>query len=113
MPRSAARRTALAVRLDLAILAVGLAVAVPSLTSWLRADGVPSLAGLISMVLIVVMSRFPLVLTHRSGDVVIGFETCTLVFLALSVPLAEALALWVLGTTIANATSKKAWRSRL
>jgi len=110
---SAERRTALAVRLDLAIFAVGAAVGVPCITIWLVSGGVPSPAGIVAMVLIVVMSRFPLVLTHQSGDVVIGFETCSLVFLVLSVPLNEALALWVIGTTIANATSRKAWRSRV
>ncbi len=113
MPLTAARRTALAVRLDLAILAVGVGVAVPSVVVWLAGGGTTNAAGVVAMALIVVMSRFPLVLTHKSGDIVIGFETCALVFLVLSAPPIEALALWAMGTTIANATSRKAWRSRV
>ncbi len=52
-------------------------------------------------------------LTHRSGDVVIGFETCVLVFLVLTEEPAQAFAIWAVGTTIANATQRKAWRSRV
>ncbi len=72
-----------------------------------------NLAGVVSVVLVVVMSRYPLTLAHRSGDVLIGFETCVLVFLALSSPPLEAFCLWTIGTTIANATQSKAWRIRV
>jgi hypothetical protein len=60
VPLTAARRTALAVRLDLAIFAVGAAVAVPSVVVWVTRGGTTDLAGIVAIALIVVMSRFPL-----------------------------------------------------
>jgi diguanylate cyclase (GGDEF)-like protein len=106
-------RVSVAVGLDVAIFVAGLLIAVPAVAIWVSGGGQASWTGAISIVLIVVMSRFPLVLSHGSGDVVIGFETAVLVFLSLTVPPIDALALWVLGTTLANATQRKVWRSRI
>ncbi|HEY5183717.1 MAG TPA: EAL domain-containing protein [Actinomycetes bacterium] len=113
MSPASARRTTLAVCLDVVIFAVGVAVAVPCVARWLTGQQMPGYAGIVAITLIVVFSRFPLVLAHQSGDIVIGFETCSLVFLVLTVPPIQALALWAIGTTIANATARKSWRSTL
>jgi diguanylate cyclase (GGDEF)-like protein len=114
MATSRISRVSVAVGLDIAIFIVGLLVAVTGVVLWLRGpDGTLSMTGAVSILLVVVMSRFPLVLSHLSGDVVIGFETCVLVFLSLTVPPMEAFALWAIGTTLANATQRKVWRSRV
>jgi diguanylate cyclase (GGDEF)-like protein len=105
-------RAAVSTVLDYLMLAVGLVVAVPALVLWLRDGPRVGLAGAVSVALVVVMSRYPLTLAHRSGDILLGFETCVLVFLALASPPLEAFCLWVLGTTIANATMPKPWRLR-
>ncbi len=103
-----------AAALDVVVFVVGVAVAAVCCWLWVVRDGstvdVPSL---VALALIVVMSHFPLVLTHQAGDVVIGFETCTLVFLVLTVPPTQALALWSLGSAVAHGTQRKVWRSRI
>jgi diguanylate cyclase (GGDEF)-like protein len=106
-------RATLSAALDLAIFAAGTALALPFVVLWAMNRESMDLANAVATVLIVVMARFPLVLTHRSGDVVIGFETCVLVFLVLTEEPAEAFALWAIGTTIANILQRKSWRSRL
>jgi diguanylate cyclase (GGDEF)-like protein len=105
-------RVWVAAALDLLILVIGLIVALPFVVSWAVGRSGFDPIDAIAVALVVVMSRFPLVLTHRSGDIVIGFETCVLVFLVLTVAPAEAFALWAVGTALANATQAKSWRSR-
>ncbi len=113
MALSRVGRVGVAAALDVLILIAGLTVAVPFVLAWARRGPDLDPIAVTAVALVVVMSRFPLVLTHRSGDIVIGFETCVLVFLVLTVPPAEAFAIWALGTTAANATARKAWRSRM
>lgn len=114
MATSRVSRAFVAVCLDIAIFTVGVLVAVTGVVLWLREpDGTLTLTGAVSILIMVVMSRFPLVLSHLSGDVVIGFETCVLVFLSLTVSPLQAFALWAIGTTLANATQRKVWRSRI
>ncbi|HSN06389.1 MAG TPA: EAL domain-containing protein [Candidatus Angelobacter sp.] len=112
MPGTSARRTAIAHALDGLMLALGAAVAVPALVTWRLTGGRLGLTGAVAVVLVLVMARFPLTLAHRSGDVLIGFETCVLVFLTLSRPPLEAFCLWTLGTVIASLTASKPWRIR-
>ena len=113
MSPSGVARGTLASALDVTVFLVGAAIALPAVLKWLSAAPSPGTAGVIATSLVVVMSRFPLVLTHRSGDVVIGFETCSLVFLVLIVPPLDALALWSIGMAVAHGSSSKPWRSRL
>jgi diguanylate cyclase (GGDEF)-like protein len=99
--------------LDVLVLVVGLAVALVAVASWAANDEWSvGLASALCVPLVVVMSRFPLVLTYRAGDVVIGFETCALVFLVLTEPPAKALTLWALASAIAHGTQRKSWRTR-
>ena len=113
MALSVARRAHAAVGSDLLVFAVGVAIAVPEVLKWMADPVSPGVAGAIAVCLVVVMSRFPLVLTHRSGDIVIGFETCSLVFLVLTVPPGQALALWAMASAVAHGTEHKSWRSRV
>ncbi len=107
-------RAHVAPALDVLILLCGLAVAIPTVWTWLARGPQASPGELVMVVVLVtVMARFPLTLTHRSGDVVIGFETCVLVYLALTAPPVESLAMWSIATTIAMGTQRKIWRSRI
>jgi len=99
--------------LDVSIGVVGLAVAIPLLVTWLTHDPRLGWPMLVAIALVVVMSRYPLTIPHRSGDLLIGFETCVLVFLTLTARPLEAFCLWAIGTVIANGSQRKRWRIRL
>src|SRR6476620_11148557 len=62
----------------------------------------PPLQVLGAIALVVILSRFPLVLGHRAGDAVIGFEASALVFLAVTYPTAQALSAWAVAMLIAH-----------
>ncbi|MGD9955357.1 MAG: putative bifunctional diguanylate cyclase/phosphodiesterase [Candidatus Nanopelagicales bacterium] len=106
-------RAALAVALDVAIFAAGVLVALVSLQQWLGEEHVLDPTGVAAVGLVFIMSRFPLTLTHQSGDIVIGFETCVLVYLVLTVSPWHALALWSVATALAMLTQRKSWRARI
>jgi diguanylate cyclase (GGDEF)-like protein len=113
---SAARRAVLApeVALDILVFVVGGVLAVWVTVLALAAHDAPvGASSVLAVGLIVLMSHFPLVLTNRAGDVVIGFETCVLVFLVLTARPVEALAVWCIGSVIAHGTQKKVWRTRI
>jgi diguanylate cyclase (GGDEF)-like protein len=99
--------------LDVSLGILGLAVAIPALATWLLHDPALGWSAFVSIALVVVMSRYPLTIPHRSGDLLIGFETCVLVFLTLTVKPLEAFCLWSIGTIIANGSQRKPWRIRL
>ena len=113
MPAPRLSRATLSAVLDALMGVVGLAVSIPVIVLWWRDGGGVTAAGVLAVTVIVVMSRYPLVVTHRAGDVVIGFETCVLVYLVLTHSAVEAFALWAIGTTIASVTASKSWRSRV
>jgi diguanylate cyclase (GGDEF)-like protein len=98
---------------DLAVFAVGVGVAIPAVAAWLDGGGGLDPLGVVWIALVVVMSRFPLMLTHKSGDIEVGFETCILVFLVLTEEPLQAFSIWAIATTVAMATQKKSWRSRV
>ncbi|MFN8158900.1 MAG: EAL domain-containing protein [Candidatus Nanopelagicales bacterium] len=111
-------RATLAVGSDIAIFVVGLLVAIPFVAYWVHgvitSGTVPEyLIDVTAIGLVVLMARYPLTIPHESGDIVIGFETCALVFLLLTGSPLEAFAVWAIATTIANGVQRKAWRSRI
>jgi diguanylate cyclase (GGDEF)-like protein len=108
-------RESLSAALDVSIGVVGMAVALPALALWLTGHTRPphlDWLAVVSVALVVVMSRYPLTISHRSGDLLIGFETCVLVFLTLTQPPLAAFCLWAIGTAIANGSQRKRWRIR-
>lgn len=114
MDRKQVSRTSVAAALDVLLFVLGLAVLLFVLVEYLQEDVDAGWVGLIAVAMIVVMSRFPLTIPRDAGDLVIGFETCVLVFLVLTQDSpAEALVLWSVGTTIANLTQRKSWRTRM
>ena len=105
-------RAAVSLGFDMAVFVLGVGVALPAVGMWLREGGQLDALALVWIALVVVMSRFPLMLTHKSGDIELGFETCILVFLVLTEPPLTAFSIWAIATTIAMATQRKSWRSR-
>ena len=99
--------------LDVTLGILGVAVAVPLLATWLMHDPRLGWPMLVPIALVVFMSRYPLTIPHRSGDLLIGFETCVLVFMTLTGPPLQAFCLWAVGTAIANGTQRKRWRIRM
>jgi diguanylate cyclase (GGDEF)-like protein len=97
---------------DIGVFVLGVGIAVPAVATWLLDGGQLDVLDLVWISLVVVMSRFPLMLTHKSGDIELGFETCILVFLVLTLPPLEAFSIWAIATTLAMATQRKSWRSR-
>ncbi len=110
-------RESVAAALDVGIFLAGILVALYGLARTLLEwnPGSPALEPrhLAAIGLVFVMARFPLTLTHRSGDVVIGFETCVLVYLVLTTPAFPALVVWSVATAVAMLTQRKSWRSRV
>ncbi len=99
--------------LDLAIFAVGMSIALVSLVLW-SADWIPPTAVTVIVAgLAVLMSRYPLVIAQRAGDVEIGFEAALLVFLALTAPPLQALAMWSLAMLAAHGLQRRRLRARL
>jgi diguanylate cyclase (GGDEF)-like protein len=105
-------RASFSAALDVSLGVVGVAVALPLLVSWLSGSPDLGLIAVVPIALVVAMSRYPLTIPHRSGDLLIGFETCVLVFLTLTTDPLTAFCLWAIGTTIANGTQRKRWRIR-
>ncbi|HET7900600.1 MAG TPA: EAL domain-containing protein [Candidatus Nanopelagicales bacterium] len=110
-------RATVAVGLDVAIFVAGLLAAVPFVLLGVGRAGDMDPGRLwidvAAIALVYVMARYPLTIPHESGDIVIGFETCVLVFLLLTGGPVEAFAVWSIATAIANGTQRKAWRSRI
>ncbi len=106
-------RASVSVALDIGIFVAGVAVALVALAKVGLGDKPMSVESLAAIGIVFVMARYPLTLTHRSGDIVIGFETCVLVYLVLTVDPWEALGVWSVATAVAMLTQRKAWRSRL
>ncbi len=67
---------------------------------------------LLAVPLLVVMGRFPLVLSNRAGDAVIGFEASVLVFLLCTTSPAEALTVWSVGMVLEHGFERRPRRVR-
>jgi diguanylate cyclase (GGDEF)-like protein len=98
---------------DAGVFVLGLVLAGWAIRTWLEHPGWSPVL-LAGAVIVAVMGRFPLIHTAAAGDVVIGFEACGLVFLALTAhSTAEALSLWALAVAATRLTERKSLRSRL
>jgi len=63
--------------------------------------------GLLSIPLIVLIARFPMLLEAGESGIEVGFESCVLMFLLLMLPPEEALVLWSLGVLATQLASDK------
>ena len=99
---------------DLTIFAGGTVLGYAALVRWMVDSPVVSVPAAATVLLVIVMSQYPLTLPQRAGDAVIGFEISALVFLVLVLPPEGALGLWCVGQTIAQLLERpRSWRSRL
>ncbi|MDP9241079.1 MAG: EAL domain-containing protein [Actinomycetota bacterium] len=101
------------VALDLAIFAVGLSIAVGSVALWLIGGPDLTVYEVVVAGLAIFMSRHPLTLLQRAGDIEVGFEAALLVFLALTGPPLQALALWSLAMLATHLSQRRRWRARI
>jgi diguanylate cyclase (GGDEF)-like protein len=105
---------ALSYALDVLVFFAGCVVAVVAGSTVTASGSSPPLVQVLAaIVLVVVMSRFPLVLSQGAGDAVIGFEASVLVFLAVSYSPAAAMATWVAAMVAAHGWSRKTLRTRM
>ncbi len=92
---------------DLGVFTLGLAL-VFSTTFAVVANGHPLHAvGVISIPLVVVVAKFPMVLDSGDGGIEVGFDSSILMFLLCMVPPQEAIVVWSLGVLITQITSDK------
>lgn len=98
---------------DAVVFGAGVLIALVSVASWWRGGPELVMSAVFAVPLCVLMSRFPLVLTRRDGDAVVGVEACVLVFLSLTRPPMETLALWSLGMALSCALKRRARHIRL
>ena len=98
---------------DSVVLVAGILVSLYGATQWLLNPHAPKAPALVAAALVVVMTRFPLVLPQRAGDAAIGFEASALVFMALVTLPGEALTLWSVAQVVSQVLSRRSLRTRL
>ena len=106
-------RAAAAPALDIGIATSAALVIALGVTALVTSGGGLHPLALVAIALLVLMGRYPLVLTNRAGDAVIGFEPSVLVFLACSTSLPEALTVWSLGMVIEHLIERRPLRVRV
>jgi diguanylate cyclase (GGDEF)-like protein len=92
---------------DLAVLLAGVVLFGYSAANVAR-DGapMPGLA-LLSIPLIIVIAKFPMILDNGDGGIEVGFDSCILMFLLCTLGPHEALLIWSLGVLITQITTDK------
>ena len=97
---------------DFIVLAVGLVLAANA--AWtLATDGAHLGWSLVSIPLIVLIARFPMILEREDGGVEVGFDSCVLMFLVCTLKPYEALVLWSLGVVLTQLTTDKRLMAKL
>ena len=92
---------------DGTVLALGLLL-VAGATARIVQDGSQVTGiGLLSIPLIVLIARFPMLLDTGEGGIEVGFDSCVLMFLLLMLPPEESLVLWSLGVLATQLASGK------
>ncbi|MGH3510122.1 MAG: hypothetical protein ACRDPI_07825, partial [Nocardioidaceae bacterium] len=62
---------------------------------------------LLTVPLIVIIARFPMVLDRGDGGIEVGFDSSILMFLLCTAPLEQAVVFWALGVVLTQATADK------
>ena len=97
---------------DGAVCAVGLAIFVV-VAVWVFHDGLSQVTpALIGIPVIVIISRFPLVVDNSDGGIEVGFDSCVLTFLLCTLPAHDAILIWSLGVMVTQLTTGKLWSSK-
>jgi diguanylate cyclase (GGDEF)-like protein len=97
---------------DGCVIVAGAVVGVASVAVWLAHGGLTEPTLVLAPFVVALLAQFPLVISQRTGDVVIGFECSVLVFLTLVTTAVETNALWALGVSAAFMLQRKSWRTR-
>jgi diguanylate cyclase (GGDEF)-like protein len=101
------------VALDALVVLLGAAVIAVAAAHWARAGHHFDAVDVAAVPLIVLITRYPVVLPQAGGDAVIGFEISALVFLTLTRSPSEALVVWALGQIVSQTLCIRALRNRL
>jgi diguanylate cyclase (GGDEF)-like protein len=110
MARPTQRRRPVSWAFDAAVVLTGLVVGLLALVGVPlsgQLDGRYVLLLLAGAPVIAIMSRFPLVLTHESAGIEVGFDSSVLVFLACTTEPLPALAIWAVGQALSQVTRTK------
>jgi len=108
MSAETAATTPLSSRLfDGATFVIGLVIAVAALLVVLEQGAPPFGAELLSIPMIVLIARFPMLLDSADGGIEIGFDSTVLVFLLCTLSPAHALVLWSIGAVVTQLTTDK------
>ena len=92
---------------DLAVFVLGVLLVAVSTVSVVRADVSMSGVELLSVPLIVVIAKFPMVLDSGDGGIEVGFDSSILMFLLCTLEPDEALVIWALGVLVTQITTDK------
>jgi diguanylate cyclase (GGDEF)-like protein len=92
---------------DGVVLALGVLVFLVATASLVVGDSQVEWFHLLAVPLIVLISRFPLLLDRGDGGIEIGFDSCVLMFLICTLPPAQALVLWSLGVFASQVSNGK------
>lgn len=104
----------LAERFHLLVCAAGLALFVAAAAETLRAGISEPVAAVITIALIVVVARVPLVIDRDDGaGIEVGFDSSILMFLLCTHDPTEALAIWAVGVLATQLTSSKRWAAKV
>jgi diguanylate cyclase (GGDEF)-like protein len=99
-------------RFDGAVCGVGLALFLVA-GLMVAIDGLgPATPALLGIPLILIVSRFPLVVDNRDGGIEVGFDSCVLMFLLCTLDAHDALFVWSLGVMLTQLTTGKLWSSK-
>jgi diguanylate cyclase (GGDEF)-like protein len=89
------------------VVVLGLLVFAGALVQLLRDGWTVPWLHLLSIPLIVLIARFPLLLDRGDGGIEVGFDSSVLMFLICTLPAAEALLLWSAGVVVTQLTNDK------
>jgi diguanylate cyclase (GGDEF)-like protein len=92
---------------DGTVLAAGLVLAGAAVAGLVVTGDLPPWPYLVSIPLIVLIQRFPLLLDRGDGGIEVGFDSSVLMFLILTLPPEQALVLWSLGQIVSQLTNDK------
>jgi diguanylate cyclase (GGDEF)-like protein len=95
------------------VLALGVAIGVVSAVETAQSGLENFGTAMLAVPLIVVVARFPMLLDRGGGGLEVGFDSCVLMFLLLTVPPHVAMTVWTVAVVVTQLTSGKRLRSKL
>ncbi|MFL6139315.1 MAG: putative bifunctional diguanylate cyclase/phosphodiesterase [Frankiaceae bacterium] len=99
---------------DAVVVITGCLLAAHNLARWVSSGAeLRSPVLLLAPALVVLLSWSPLMLPRRAGDIVIGFDSCALVYLTLVLPAQQTLVIWAAGVAIAHGIGRKSVQTKL